>query len=66
MSVVALVTPWRNELHPGQLDSQGLVLQTGFPDPRWYVSILIIIVTKTRAFLTSPPCQGVLASMLHR
>lgn len=50
MSVVALVTPWRNELHPGQLDSQGLVLQTGFHDPHWYVSILITIVKRLELF----------------
>jgi potassium channel subfamily K, other eukaryote len=35
MSVVALVTSWRNRVYPDQLDSQGRVLQLGIPDPHW-------------------------------
>ncbi|GAM39499.1 ion channel [Talaromyces pinophilus] len=39
MSVVALVTSWRNEIHPSQLDSQGRTLQTGIKDPDWCLGL---------------------------
>ncbi|OKL62818.1 hypothetical protein UA08_01709 [Talaromyces atroroseus] len=37
MSVVALVTSWRNQVYPDQLDSQGRVLQVGISDPHWCI-----------------------------
>ncbi|EEA27257.1 Potassium channel [Talaromyces marneffei ATCC 18224] len=39
MSVVALVTSWRNEVHPNQLDSQGRTLQIGLEDPNWCMGL---------------------------
>lgn len=62
MSVVALVTSWRNRVYPDQLDNQGSVLQVGIPDPHWYV-LSTIIMMDVRASLTYG--AGVLASMLR-
>ncbi|EED19686.1 potassium channel, putative [Talaromyces stipitatus ATCC 10500] len=39
MSVVALVTSWRNKVHPHELDSQGRPRQTAVPDPTWSIAL---------------------------
>lgn len=35
MSIVALVSPWRNNIEVGQLGQDGTPMQAGFRDPRW-------------------------------
>jgi hypothetical protein len=36
MSVVALVSPWRNQIFHNDLNKDGLPLQVGIQDPHWY------------------------------
>lgn len=35
MSIIALVSPWRNSIESGQLDQDSIPIQIGFRDPQW-------------------------------
>lgn len=37
MSIIALVSPWRNISQTDHMDKYCLPIQTGFHDPRWYI-----------------------------
>ncbi|CRG86132.1 Outward-rectifier potassium channel TOK1 [Talaromyces islandicus] len=39
MSIVALVTSWRNQVFPGLTDNQDRTLQVGIKDPHWCVAL---------------------------